>query len=654
MKRYISIITAIVILLCVTVLINYSSNQSEGVEKNNYNISMTDPGFESVRLSNALVGLVAEHVFGYEWHQVSGSTPITHTAMIKGEIDILTEMWSDNLASYEEDIAEERVIEVGINYDDNHQGFYVPRYVIEGDPARGIEPMAPDLKTVKDLAKYADIFVDDEDPTMGRIYGGVPGWEVDTVMFKKYEAYGLDEMYNYVRPGTEAAMVATMLSSYEKGEPLVNYYFEPNWILGKYDFVLLEDDPYEPVGYAQGLTACPSATVTILSTPEFYEEHPEYCEFLSKFHTSTPLLSGALNEMKEGDLGYEEAARLLIEENPDLIASWLTTEQLELFEAGLKNETKDEINPLLDFPFIIDINTEAIDDAFMDFSVKYESIFDAIKSGLTGFVVGIRSVLDMIPWWILMIVVAFLGYQVSGSFRKGLFYSALLFFIGIMGLWDLMNETLSIVLASVTIALVIGLPVGIFISGSRKANKIIRPILDTMQTMPVFVYLIPAVIFFGMGSASAIIATVIYAVVPVIRLTSLGIRQVDREVVEAAKAFGSTKTQSLFKVQIPQALPTIMAGVNQTMMMSMAMVVTCSMIGARGLGDEVLTAVNRIEISKGLINGTAVVVLAVLLDRLTQGWFGNNRKKKSENPIKFMVILNKIIGNNKKEDEDHV
>ena len=190
-----------------------------------------------------------------------------------------------------------------------------------------------------------------------------------------------------------------------------------------------------------------------------------------------------------------------------------------------------------------------------------------------------------------------------------------------------MELTLSIVLASVLIALVIGLPVGVLLSASDRANRIMRPILDTMQTMPVFVYLIPALLLFGTGNASAVIATVIYAVVPVIRLTSLGIRQVDKEVVEAAKSFGSTKSQALWKVQIPQALPTIMTGVNQTLMMAMAMVVTTSMIGARGLGMEVLEAVNRIEIGRGLVAGISVVILAIVLDRLTQSWTSPTKKK---------------------------
>ena len=235
-----------------------------------------------------------------------------------------------------------------------------------------------------------------------------------------------------------------------------------------------------------------------------------------------------------------------------------------------------------------------------------------------------KWLLSHIPWFLLLLLVFLLGWGVRRRIRSGILYAAILSLVGIVGYWDEMLLTLSIVLASVVIALLLGLPVGILISNSQRANRIVRPILDTMQTMPVFVYLIPALLLFGMGNASAVIATVIYAIVPVIRLTSLGIRQVDKEVVEAARSFGSTRWQTLFKVQIPQAVPTIMTGVNQTLMMAMAMVVTCSMIGARGLGMEVLNAVNRIEIGRGLIAGSCVVILAVVLDRLTQGWFNKN------------------------------
>lgn len=287
---------------------------------------------------------------------------------------------------------------------------------------------------------------------------------------------------------------------------------------------------------------------------------------------------------------------------------------------------------LTEFPFTLSLDTDAFDAAVRHFAVNHTAFFDAIKSSLTSFVNGIYWLLSHTPWFLVILLVFLLIWKTRKSLRAALLYSVLLFVIGLFGMWELMNVTLAIVIAGVIIALLIGLPVGVLISGSARANRLLRPVLDMMQTMPVFVYLIPAVIFFGMGSASAVIATVIYAMVPAIRLTSLGIRQVDPEVVEAARSFGSTRVQALFKVQIPQALPTIMAGINQTLMMAMSMVVTCSMIGARGLGAEVLISVNRIEISRGFIAGTAVVILAIILDRVTQGWTDKKQNSGGERP----------------------
>lgn len=274
---------------------------------------------------------------------------------------------------------------------------------------------------------------------------------------------------------------------------------------------------------------------------------------------------------------------------------------------------------LYNFPFKIPVNLNAIDDSVRAFSVKYDMFFNHIRGGLNSFVNLIFNILNIIPWFLVILLVFIAGWRLSGKISKGLLYGGLLFLIGAVGFWGLMNETLSIIIASVIISLLLGFPLGILISTSDRADRIMRPILDTMQTMPVFVYLIPAMLFFGLGKPPAVIATTIYAIVPIIRLTNHGIRQIDEEVVEASLAFGSTRLQSLVKVQIPQALPTIMTGVNQTLMMAISMVVTTSMIGATGLGMEVLIGVNRVEIGRGLISGTAVVIIAVILDRITQG-----------------------------------
>lgn len=275
---------------------------------------------------------------------------------------------------------------------------------------------------------------------------------------------------------------------------------------------------------------------------------------------------------------------------------------------------------LYKFPFQYKINTKAIDSGFRKFAVSADSVLSLIRNGLNSLLTLINDIIAFIPWWVFVIAVFYIGFKQTKKITTGVIYAVMLYLIGMVGLWDLMLTTLAIIIAAVVISLILGFPIGILISSSERANEIVRPILDTMQTMPIFVYLIPAVLLFGLGRVPGVMATVIYSIVPIIRLTNLGIRQVDEEVVEAAKAFGSTPLQSMIKVQIPQAFPTIMAGVNQTLMMAMAMVVTTSMIGVPGLGLEVLISVNRIEIGRGLVSGSAVVIIAILLDRISQGW----------------------------------
>lgn len=277
---------------------------------------------------------------------------------------------------------------------------------------------------------------------------------------------------------------------------------------------------------------------------------------------------------------------------------------------------------VLRFPNALVIGaSKGIDKAVIRLSTTYADFFDSVSSGLLAFINSVQAIVNLIPWWVLVGIVFILGWKLKGKASQGAVYAALLVCVGVLGLWDLMYITLGLVISSVIISLLIGLPVGVLLASYDRAEGLVKPLLDAMQTMPTFVYLIPAVMFFGMGRVPALIATTIYAAPPVIRLTSHAIRQVDRDMVEAAKAFGSTRSQLLFKVQIPQALPTIMTGINQTMMMAMAMVVTCAMIGANGLGMEVIIGINRLEIGRGLRAGISIVIIAVLMDRLTQGWF---------------------------------
>ena len=194
---------------------------------------------------------------------------------------------------------------------------------------------------------------------------------------------------------------------------------------------------------------------------------------------------------------------------------------------------------------------------------------------------------------------------------------ALLFF-GFMGLWENTVDTVALMVVAVVISVAVGLPLGVIAARNSLVDNILRPILDGMQTMPSFVYLLPGILFFGLGSPAGIFATLIYAVPPVIRLTNLGIRQVSGETVEAARSFGASPWQVLTKVQVPMAMPTIMAGINQTTMMALAMVTIASMVAAGGLGDNVLRALQKNQVGEGLISGLAIVFLAIIFDRLTQ------------------------------------
>lgn len=271
------------------------------------------------------------------------------------------------------------------------------------------------------------------------------------------------------------------------------------------------------------------------------------------------------------------------------------------------------------FPEFININLGVyVDNVVKWLIVNADTVFNAISKGMLGFLLGIQDFLMWIPWFVLIAIVFLAGMYVK-NWKSGLTFAVMLMLIGAMGLWEEMMLSLAIIITSVIISIIIGIPLGILSAKSKKVSVIMSPLLDAMQTMPSFVYLIPAVMFFGLGMVPAVFATIIYATPPAIRLTNLAIAGVDKEMLEAANSFGASPMNVLFKVELPQAFPTIMTGINQTMMMAVSMVVIASMIGAKGLGLNVLESINRLDIAKGFEAGLSVVFLAIILDRLTQG-----------------------------------
>ncbi|MGB6009013.1 ABC transporter permease [Castellaniella sp.] len=259
-----------------------------------------------------------------------------------------------------------------------------------------------------------------------------------------------------------------------------------------------------------------------------------------------------------------------------------------------------------------------IDDFVNGLVTQYSDVLRAITQPLLDLLIWADNLLRHSPWWAIVIVVMGIAWLASRKWRFSLAMGALLCLLGAIGLWEASMQTLSLMLVAVIFSVVIGIPVGIVMASFRWARTIMLPVLDIMQTMPSFVYLIPVVMLFNLGKLAALFATVIYAVPPVIRLTDLGIRLVDAEVLEASRSFGASRTRQLFGVQLPLALPNIMAGINQTTMMALAMVVIASMIGVRGLGYEVLQGINRLQVGRGLLAGLGIVVLAIIFDRITQ------------------------------------
>ncbi|MGG3883182.1 ABC transporter permease [Brevibacillus panacihumi] len=244
-------------------------------------------------------------------------------------------------------------------------------------------------------------------------------------------------------------------------------------------------------------------------------------------------------------------------------------------------------------------------------------LFDLISAGIGGTVDLFHAVLTGLPFWLLLIVFTLLAFR-AGKWSIALFTCIGLLLIENLGYWEHSMQTLALVLTAGLISVVIGIPVGIWCAKKDTVQNVITPLLDFMQTMPAFVYLIPAIFFFGLGQVPGVIASVIFAMPPTIRLTNLGIRQVPADLIEAADAFGSTYFQKLFKVQLPIAKSTMMAGINQSIMLALSMVVIASMIGAKGLGADVYRAVTQIKIGEGFEAGLAIVIIAIMLDRITQ------------------------------------
>jgi len=293
--------------------------------------------WDSSQLHSRIAAFILENGYGYQSEFVPGDTIPLFAGLVSGDLDVEMEIWVENQQeAYDKAIAAGQVVDLGTNFPDSFQGWLVPTYVIKGDPARGIEPMAPDLKAIDDLPQYWELFKDPEVPTKGRFYNGVPGWESTGHNTQKLKTYGLDEYFTNFLPGSDAAMSASMVAAYGKGEPWLGYYWEPTWVLGKLDMTPIEELPFDQEIW-EATRGCnfPTNKVNIAVNSSLPDRAPEVVEFLRKYETTTAMVNEMLSYIQENEASTGEAAIYFLQEYESLWTSWVPSDVASKVKAAL-------------------------------------------------------------------------------------------------------------------------------------------------------------------------------------------------------------------------------------------------------------------------------------------------------------------------------
>lgn len=598
--------------------------------------------WESGQFTSGVLKYIAEDGYGCTVEEVPGAGPALETALSQNDIQIIGEQWIGRSPIMADAIEQNKVAVIGDTLKGGAtQGWYVPKYVLEENPG---------LRRYQDLPKYADLFKDPEDPSKSRFMNCPSGWTCEIFNTRLLKNTGLDSIFNNAHPGTGAALDAEIASAFEQHKPLLFYYWQPTGLMAKYDFAALEfpdhkDACWQDLLLADGTSDCvsgfPVSPLGIAVSTPFIESNPELAEVFKNVQFTPDELNGAILEMSETKRSGDEQALAFLRDNPNVWKGWLSEDAATNLATKLGISLNGAV--ISADPAASSSDQSALSSSFPSWSLEtplnnalssvvqnYGDVFSTISTvTLTYLLLPIERLLTIIPPWLIIALVTVLAWFGVRKIWFALACGAGLFLIGAFGLWGALIDTLALLIVSVLVTVVIGIPIGIAMSGSKLLRKIVTPVLDVMQTMPSFVYLIPVLMLFGIGKVPALFATVIYALPPLIRLTTLGITQVNHEMVEAGRSFGSTHLQLLIWIKLPQALPSIMAGINQAVMMSLAMVVLASMIGAPGLGEDVLQSIQTLNIGQGLQAGTAIVIVAIIIDRITQA-FGQGKRARQK------------------------
>ena len=605
--------------------------------------------WESGQFTTGVLKYIAESGYGCTVEEVPGAGPALETALSQNDIQIIGEQWVGRSPIMEQAIKDNKVVVIGDTLKGGAtQGWYVPKYVMDENPG---------LRRYQDLPKYAELFKDPEDPNKSRFMNCPSGWACEIFNTRLLENTGLDNTFNNVHPGTGAALDAEIASAFEQRKPLLFYYWQPTGLIAKYDFAPIEFPAYDEAcwqdlllvnGTSDCISGAPVSPLKIAVSTPFLKANPELSEVFKKVQFTAKELNGAILEMTESKRSGDEQALKFLRDNPNVWQDWLSEDAATALAAKLgisltadgagNTSINSPLNTVTPSDNILGLSSNfpswsletPLNESLASVVKNYGDVFRSISTvALKYLLLPIERFLTFVPPWPIIALVTVLAWFGVRKIWFALACGAGLFLIGAFGLWGALIETLALLMVSVLVTVVIGIPIGIAMSSSRLLRKVITPILDVMQTMPGFVYLIPVLMLFGIGKVPALFATVIYALPPLIRLTTLGITQVNHEMIEAGRSFGSTHWQLLIWIKLPQALPSIMAGINQAVMMSLSMVVLASMIGAPGLGEDVLQSIQTLNIGQGLQAGTAIVIVAIIIDRITQA-FGQGKRARQK------------------------
>jgi len=314
-------------------LLPFSSYANAATKK----LVVADLNWDSAQVHNRIAGFIMEKGYGYEIEYIPGATITLFAGLVRGDVDIEMECWVENQQeAYDKGIAAGEIIDLGANFPDSWQGWLVPTYVIKGDAKRGIKPMAPDLRSISDLPKYWKLFKDQEDPSKGRFYSCIPGWECQKINEKKFKVYGLDKSYNIFLPGSDAALNGSMAAAYKKGNPWFGYYWAPTWVLGKLDMTPIEEPAYDKKLWdASYACAYPSVKVNIIVNTSLKKRAPEIVEFLKKYETTQAMANKFLAYMQDKKANTQAAAIWFLKNYQDLWSGWVPKNVAKKVKAAL-------------------------------------------------------------------------------------------------------------------------------------------------------------------------------------------------------------------------------------------------------------------------------------------------------------------------------